>query len=59
MNGHCAKIRYRDRISAKLALAAMGRNDQRRPKSEQRAYRCPDCHGWHLTSQARRQGGAS
>jgi hypothetical protein len=47
----CSKRRYRDRIAALLALASVQRKDgSRRPKTEQRAYRCPDCHGWHLTS---------
>jgi hypothetical protein len=54
----CSKIRYRDRIAALLALASTGRADQRREKNEVRAYRCPDCRGWHLTSQ-RHRGAAS
>jgi hypothetical protein len=50
----CAKIRYRDAIAAKLAMAtAVRKGGSRRPKLEQRAYRCPDCKGWHLTSQRR------
>ena len=43
----------RSRIDALLALASTGRNGQRRPKEEKRAYRCPECKGWHLTSQPR------
>lgn len=51
----CAKHRYRDRIAALLALASTGRTKhERRPKYEKRAYRCPTCHGWHLTSQEKR-----
>lgn len=48
----CGKTRYRDRIAALLALSKIARRDDtRRPKTEQRAYPCPRCHGWHLTSQ--------
>ncbi|MDX3074602.1 hypothetical protein [Streptomyces sp. MI02-7b] len=48
---HCPtrKWRYRDRIAAQLVLAVMDRTDPRR--RECRAYHCPLCHGWHLTSQ--------
>ena len=46
----CAKFRYRDRVSALLALSETGRKDSRRPKDEKRAYECPACKGWHLTS---------
>ncbi|WP_433337038.1 hypothetical protein [Spirillospora sp. CA-294931] len=45
------KVRFKDRIAATLALATIqrqGRPD--RDKMEARAYRCPDCAGWHLTS---------
>ena len=45
----CFKVRYRDRVAAALALAKI----QRQGKSghtERRAYRCPNCKGWHLTS---------
>jgi len=47
----CRKIRYRDEIAAKLALLKTARKDQRRQKTEKRAYHCPKCRGWHLTSQ--------
>lgn len=50
----CRKIRYRDRIAALLALTSTGRAEERREKNEKRAYRCPNCHGWHLTSQRTR-----
>lgn len=46
----CAKIRYRDHIAAKLALASLAHKDKQREKTERRAYRCPTCRGWHLTS---------
>lgn len=45
------KRRYRDHLAAKLALAMMRGGEKRR---ERRAYRCPDCAGWHLTSSIRR-----
>lgn len=47
----CRKLRYRDRIAAQLALAQVIRQDKpHRQKTEARAYRCPSCRGWHLTS---------
>jgi len=52
----CTKIRYRDQIAAKLALASAQHQDgSRREKVERRAYHCPRCHGWHLTSQRRKR----
>ena len=57
MSGGCTKVRYRDKIAAKLALASTAHKDgSRRAKAERRVYRCPACHGWHLTSA---QGGRS
>jgi hypothetical protein len=48
------KVRYRDRVAALLAMASAHRSDgSRRAKIEKRAYPCPDCHGWHLTSRRR------
>ena len=48
----CRKHRYPDETSARLALATITREDRTdRPKTEARAYRCPRCHGYHLTSQ--------
>jgi len=45
------KKRYRDEIAAKLALATYRRKDRSSsPGLEARAYRCPECRGWHLTS---------
>ena len=50
------KVRYRDRLDALLALSRIDRKDSpRRSKSEQRAYPCPRCKGWHLTSTDRRR----
>jgi hypothetical protein len=55
MTGPCTKTRYRDHLGAKLALMRIQRKDKTmRPKQERRAYRCPDCKGWHLTSQGAR-----
>lgn len=52
----CSKIRYRDSIAAKLALASAQRMDSSgRAKIERRVYRCPRCNGWHLTSERRRR----
>lgn len=36
--------------AAKRALAKLEQSDRRGPKRERRAYRCPACKGWHLTS---------
>ena len=48
----CRKHRYPDETSARLALATIIRKDKtHRPKTEARAYRCPRCRGYHLTSQ--------
>lgn len=49
--GPCGKRRYRDRLAALIALAEVVFVDAPgRPKHEVRAYRCPACRGWHLTS---------
>lgn len=53
MTAHgCSKVRYRDRIAALLALAKL-EHDDKPGHDERRAYRCPKCRGWHLTSQER------
>ena len=52
----CSKVRYRDRIAALVVLAKITHNDSTgRAKTERRAYKCPRCHGWHLTSQGTRR----
>lgn len=52
----CTKRRYKDRIAALLALENTGRKRHTgRQKDERRAYRCPDCCGWHLTSKDERR----
>lgn len=52
----CRKTRYRDRIAAINVLAMIQRTDgPGRPKLERRAYRCPNCRAWHLTSQRRKR----
>lgn len=45
----CRKHRYRDRIAALHALARI-RNKDKQGHDEARAYPCPACKGWHLTS---------
>lgn len=49
----CAKRRYRSEIDAMIALSSAGNSHDGRGKTERRAYRCPKCKGWHLTSKAR------
>lgn len=50
------KHRYRDQLSAMIALSQTELKGKRRGKGagknryEQRAYHCPACAGWHLTS---------
>lgn len=48
------KLRYSDRIGARVALAGIRRKRTRHDKNEQAVYQCPACHGWHLTSKDRR-----
>lgn len=51
MSCRSGKRRYGDRIAALLALANTTRSDSQR-RNEVRAYRCPECQGWHLSSKA-------
>ena len=45
------KHRYRDRVGALVALAdSLSKPSGNR--NEVRAYHCPQCSGWHLTSKA-------
>lgn len=43
----CPKRRYPSALDARIALSLMREGAKRR---EARAYRCPECKGWHLTS---------
>jgi hypothetical protein len=43
------KLRYGDRVGALLALAQSASSSKAK-RNEVRAYRCPRCDGWHLTS---------
>ena len=45
------KHRFKDRISALVALAESARS-AKNYRNEVRAYECPRCRGWHLTSKA-------
>lgn len=47
--GHTGKRRFKDEISAKLAVATAQRKANR-DKTPCRAYHCDVCQGWHLTS---------
>lgn len=47
----CKKRRYRDELDAKIALSVIDMRSRRRKRAgERRAYLCPLCGGWHLTS---------
>lgn len=52
MGNSCGKTRYRTSAKAQRALTNVRRYGHRDPdgKKPARAYPCPDCHGWHLTS---------
>ena len=49
------KVRYHDRLAAVIALSRIIAQD-RDGHDERRAYECPSCNGWHLTS--KRKAGA-
>jgi Transcription factor zinc-finger len=49
LSGNCGKVRYRDRLGALIALSSTQRSVKAR-RDGVRVYRCPKCHGWHLTS---------
>lgn len=49
----CSKVRFRDELGAKIALSQIGVSDKTK-RRERRAYKCPKCRGWHLTSQAKK-----
>ena len=52
------KIRYRTSVGANLALWGIWVDRYlrgRRRRRERRAYACPHCGGWHLTSQPKRR----
>jgi hypothetical protein len=47
------KVRYKDKMGAKMALATVRRRKTRHnaKKEERTYYRCMTCQGFHLTSQ--------
>lgn len=48
----CRKVAYRSETAAQRALVTLQKSD--RSKTPTRAYECPRCSLWHLTSQERR-----
>lgn len=45
------KVRYRDELAARMALARTRSPARRKSnRTEARVYKCPACGGWHLTS---------
>lgn len=57
-SGHCrksGKIKWNTKLDALLALENIAMKDKynavaHHKYKESRAYMCPDCKGWHLTS---------
>lgn len=49
------KIRYPDKLAARVSLVSARRNHDGRRAVENRVYRCPDCAGWHLTHKKRKR----
>ena len=47
---HSGKVRFRDEKSAKMSMSNARRLNPDSAKQPVRAYLCPDCMGWHLTS---------
>jgi len=47
-----AKVRFYDELTAKMRAARFAGREARGPGVgfPSRAYRCPHCHFWHLTS---------
>lgn len=52
MSRSCGKTRFTSRGAAERALDGIRRRGEKRDKKPQRAYACPRCNGWHLTSEA-------
>lgn len=50
----CTKQRFRDQAGAESYLDGLTLFEGTRAKHPQRVYRCPNCSGWHLTSQNKR-----
>lgn len=46
----CGKIAYPDYASAQYSLTCIALSGEQRDKTPVRAYRCPACGFWHLTS---------
>lgn len=52
--GPSRKVRYRSMEAAERVLAAILTGKRKRyGHAERRAYECPSCGGWHLTSRDR------
>jgi hypothetical protein len=45
------KRKFPDRAAAKRALTYIRQSNDKRAKTPGRAYECPMCRNWHLTSQ--------
>jgi len=58
MRCHTGKARFRHKMTALLALVRIQQEGPKEPGGDipRRAYRCPHCRGWHLTSMDLAQG---
>lgn len=52
MSCSSGKVAYKSRVGALLALSRIQYEDKP-GHTEKKAYRCPTCHSWHLTSKVR------
>ena len=46
----CKKVRFSDEVSAERYIIILNRTEKKRRVTPVRAYLCPDCLSWHLTS---------
>lgn len=50
----CRKIRYKDELGAKIALASTQQPTRKAKREEKSVYRCSKCKDYHLTKQVQK-----